>query len=445
MVRSLRRRRPSPSPRRRSPGLRDRITLWLETHWVNPAYGGWVLAGLCLFFFAAASNTMAGWLYVMSGLGLALLGVAAFLVRRGLAGLTIQRLNPAPVSPGQALTFEVVVTNGDRRAKSLFQIIDPLPSGLGEPQIHPVRLIPPGQSHLWRYQQVAQQRGLYRWNQIQLRTEAPLGLCGHRRSLPIKAKAVVYPTLFPLEHCPLIDRSGERQQTEPERSSRSQAAAEGLTRSLRPYRWGDPIRMIHWRTTARFGELRVRELETVQLGREIILAIDSGHPWQSLGLERPRPVPSAASAPGPRLSHPPGQHRETIDSFEQAVTALASLYRYASRRYGQVQVWTASHGLIQGEQRILEALAAVQPGQSSGAIPDRSGKPMAPPSLPLIWLTQTPASLAALSAQSVWLLWPQPLGQASPLPPSPLQGKVIDPSQPLPLQLQGPLQAPVPG
>lgn len=424
-------RRPRSSSQRRSPlqgvlGLRDRLTLWLETHWVNPAYSGWVLAGLCVFFFAAASNTMAGWLYVMSGLGLALLAVAAVLVRRGLARLTVQRTNPAPVSLGQELTFDLVVNNGDRRAKSLFQIIDPLPSSLGEPQIHPVRLIPPGQSHRWRYQQLAQRRGLYRWDQIQLRTEAPLGLCGYRRSLAVKAKAVVYPTILPLERCPLIDLAGERQQTEPERSSRSQAAAEGLTRSLRPYRWGDPIRMVHWRTSARFGELRVRELETVQSGREIILAIDSGSPWQSLGLDAPdRAAPPWGDAT-PEL--------EPVDSFEQAVTALASLYRYASRRYGQVQLWTASHGLIHGEQRVLEALAAVQPGQSAEAI--------APPALPLIWLTQDPASLAALPSQSAWLLWPQAQGQLPQLPAGPLRGTVIDPSQPLGLQLQGQLQDP---
>jgi hypothetical protein len=42
-------------------------------------------------------------------------------------------------------------------------------------------------------------------------------------------------------------------------------ATEGITRALRPYRWGDPIRLVHWRTSARFGDLRIRELE-VTLG-----------------------------------------------------------------------------------------------------------------------------------------------------------------------------------
>ena len=38
-----------------------RIFDWLETHWATPAYGGWVLIGIGLSFFGAATNTMAGW------------------------------------------------------------------------------------------------------------------------------------------------------------------------------------------------------------------------------------------------------------------------------------------------------------------------------------------------------------------------------------------------
>jgi len=47
---------------------------------------------------------------------------------------------------------------------------------------------------------------------------------------------------------------------------------EGLTRSLRPYRLGDPTRLIHWRTSARYGELRVRELEVMTGGKKLLSA-----------------------------------------------------------------------------------------------------------------------------------------------------------------------------
>ena len=390
---------------------RNRLLHWLETHWINPAYSGWVLMGLCLFFFAAASNTMAGWLYVMSGIGFALLAVAAWLARRGLTGLKVMRVSSPPVAVGQDIRLEVIVSNGDRRAKSLLQLIDLLPTALGGDQAHPISLIGPSSSHTWRYQRPAQQRGLYRWNEVQVRTAAPLGLCWHSQLLPVKAKAVVYPAIVQLSSCPLVDGLGQQQNPSLTPRSLPQAATEGLTRSLRPYRWGDPIRRVHWRTSARFGELRVRELEDIQTGQEVVLAIDSGSLWQSLGLETAEA--GAFSA-------------ESVDSFEQAVTALASLYRYASRHYGAVQLWTASHGLINGEQRVLEALAAVKPGEALESVTR--------PRIPFIWLTQDAASLKDLPPNSSWLLWPGP--EKQPLPATPLPGNVIDPHQPLQSQLQ---------
>ncbi|NJO50369.1 MAG: DUF58 domain-containing protein, partial [Leptolyngbyaceae cyanobacterium RM2_2_4] len=57
----------------------QQINHWLETRWVKPAFSGWLLAGLSLFFFAAATNTMAGWLYVISGVIFALLAIATIL------------------------------------------------------------------------------------------------------------------------------------------------------------------------------------------------------------------------------------------------------------------------------------------------------------------------------------------------------------------------------
>nr|MDJ0556239.1 DUF58 domain-containing protein [Microcoleaceae cyanobacterium MO_207.B10] len=60
------------------------LSNWLETHWVTPAYAGGLLGIFSIFFFGAATNTMAGWLYVISGMSFALLGMGAVLPRRSL-------------------------------------------------------------------------------------------------------------------------------------------------------------------------------------------------------------------------------------------------------------------------------------------------------------------------------------------------------------------------
>lgn len=406
-----------PSGRRHSGPWHQRFTDWLETRWVNPDYKGWLLGGMALFFFLAASNTMAGWLYVMSGISVALLAIALYLTRRSLQGLRLARRPLAPVSLGQDLRLDLTLSNPTRQAKSLMQIQDLLPEALKGSEITAIALIPPHQDHTLSYHRRAQVRGVYRWDSVLLRSAAPLGLFWYRRSFPAQAKAVVYPQIFPLDRCPLIDALGSEQNPNLQKLQRSQAATEGLTRALRPYRWGDPIRMVHWRTSARYGELRVRELEMLQAGQEVVLAIDSGTDWGTIA-----PLEPAIAIP-----IGPGQ----INSFEQAVTALASLYRYASRYHERVRLWTAASGLVNGERRILETLAAVEPGEEIRAERPRQ---------PIIWLTQNPDSLAQLPPGSRWLLWPlvNVTANVSPGigPQLPTSGLTIDPTRSLQSQLQ---------
>src|SRR4028119_1930401 len=89
----------------------NRTTDWLETHWVTPAYAGLLLAGIALCFFGAASNTMAGWLYVISGLIFGLLVVEAVLPARSLKLIQVRRCPIAPVSAGDDLCIELEIEN----------------------------------------------------------------------------------------------------------------------------------------------------------------------------------------------------------------------------------------------------------------------------------------------------------------------------------------------
>ncbi|GAB4377064.1 MAG: DUF58 domain-containing protein [Elainellaceae cyanobacterium] len=379
----------------------ERVADWLETHWVAPAYSGWVMAGLALFFFAAATNTMAGWLYVISGVMLALLAIASILPERILRGIQICRLPIQPVSVGDVINVEIHLENQLPAAKTLIQVTDE--TSLGESPRQAIELIPAHETYRWVYQQPAQHRGIYRWQTVSLKTAAPLGLFWCRRSQVIPAKAVVYPTVLPLGQCPLVDQMGQDSSDQASNHYLSHMATEGLTRSLRPYRWGDPIRLVHWRTSARYGELRVRDLETHQGEQEVIIALDSAIAWNP-------------------------------DCFEQAVVAAASLYFYALKQNRLVSVWTATTGRVRGDRAVLETLAATQFGEQR--IADR-------PNTAIVWLSQNVDGLPGLPPGSRWLLW-QPainahtmLEAALPVQPS---GLVIQPVDSLESQLQTPLK-----
>lgn len=381
-------------------GIGKSIANWLENRWVTPAYAGWLLVGLTIFFFGAATNTMVGWLYVISGISTALLGLAAVGPPRSLRGITLRRLPIVPVSAGDRLTIEVEVTNQSSQAKTLLQVRDILPFVLGKPVETAIEVIPPGKAYKWVYYHPTQKRGLYRWHQIQLRTAMPLGLfwCSRRRE--VKAGAIVYPQVLPLRVCPLVDEMGQKDALIRSDRYNFQSATEGLTRALRPYRMGDPFRLIHWRTSARHGELLVRELEIMKGGQEVVICLDTALNWNA-------------------------------EDFERAVIAAASLYFYAARRQMNVNLWTAATGLLQGHRVVLEALAATNFGQEAktdGSLPN----------LPLIWLTQNPHSLNGLPVGSRWVLWTPPEvdeGQKNAIGFQ-FPGLTIDREQPLEIQLQ---------
>lgn len=384
-------------------GLINRFTDWLETHWVTPAYAGWLLGGVAFSFFGAATNTMAGWLYVISGIIFALLGLAAVLPARSLRQIQVRRRPISPVSVGDQLTIELEIENQTLKPKSLLQVQDVLQSELGTPVQTPVEIIQPQRVHHWVYYHPTQKRGVYRWHEVQLRTATPLGLFWCRRSWNAPAVAIVYPTVLPLTNCPLVDEIGKDDSAQFYSDRRSHSATEDLTRALRPYRVGDPTRLIHWRTSARYGQLQVRELEVFTGSQEIIICLDSSTSWRS-------------------------------EDFEQAVIAAASMYFYAGRNQLNAKLWTPRTGLLQGNQVVLETLAATNAKEDAGA-----GDP---PYLPLIWLTQNPVSLDSLPTGSRWMLWPSALDEGDPAKPMKRShaGVAIDTAQPLQGQLQQPLR-----
>ncbi len=376
-------------------GIKSRSTVWLETYWVNPAYISWILGGLALFFFVAATNTLSGWLYVMSGVIFALLAIATTLSTRNLKGIEVTRRPIYPVSAGDDITVELLIQNTTAKPKTLVQVSDLIPHRLGEPITKVIESLSSNAAQYWVYQQPTRQRGVYRWQTVRMRSAAPLGLFWRRQDHETGATAIVYPTVLPLSRCPLIDEMGRESSLQFNSDRRAKTATEGLTRSLRPYRWGDPTRLIHWRTSARHGELRIRELELFTGGQELVICLDSAVSWKA-------------------------------EAFEEAVIAAASLYFYAAQQSLNIRLWTASTGLLQGEQSVLETLAVTYAGEN-----DRT---LNLPNLPLVWLTQSVERLRPLPSGSRYVVWQPPQGLEKRSSTSP--GLVIGQERSLQSQLQ---------
>lgn len=342
----------------------------LELQGAAPTVGGRVAIVIGLCFFGAATNTMVGWLYAISGTMLALLAIAAILPRRSLRFLEVRRRPIPPVSAGDALTLELEVTNTGKHWCGLLEVHDRVPPSLLQtPQERKLGALTMGLEAIGpqavrrvRLISDAMKRGIYRWDTVDLRSGAPLGLFDSRCRTSVPARAVVYPTVLPLDRCPLLDSFGEAESEQIQPHQPDRMTTTELVRGLRPYRSGDSLRLVHWRSSARYGELRVRELETAASGRDLIVGLDSASTWDAA-------------------------------DFEQAAIAAASIYFYAYRRQLAVRFWSAGTGELRGNRQVLEALAGVQPEEPSAHTM---------PTLPLLWLTSNPQSFTLLPAGSRW-------------------------------------------
>jgi uncharacterized protein (DUF58 family) len=360
-------------------------TNWLEQKWVAPAYAGGVLLAVSICFFGAATNTMTGWLYVLSAVGMVLLLVAAVLPIKSLQALSIEHLPLPPITQGEDLHIQLRLHNHSPQTQRLLQVFDRLPPAWGDIKPVAIEQVPAHGSQLATITCTPNQRGLYRWEQVELRSGQPLGLFWCRRSRSAPGQVYVYPAALRLAHCPLLDHWRQLAATATAASvQQPQLSTQGTTRSLRPYRSGDPLRLIHWRSSARFDRFQVRELEVAHQDVTITICLNAHSNW-------------AAS------------------DFEQAVIATCSLYFYARQRQLPIQLWTSSHGLLTSSLAVLQTLAEIQINTPTK---------MAPPQGAVLWISnQEPTNLAA---GSLSLLWSTP----------PSRGIAIEPQQSLRSQLQ---------
>lgn len=110
------------------------------------------------------------------------------------------------------------------------------------------------------------QRGVLRASHLVVEAADPLGMVRDRGSLPDRELALVYPRFAPL--------GGPPRQRELEAAVAAPRAGAGTELfGTREYRAGDSLRRIHWRLSARRGELVVREYEPPGL-RTLLLVLD---------------------------------------------------------------------------------------------------------------------------------------------------------------------------
>ncbi len=272
--------------------------------------------------------------------------VNLLLVRRRLRRVEIERRLHDPAFAGQPFTLEFQVRNLGRRRQIGLRLDD---RGPHHRLLHFFPTLRAGDKQRVRQQVVLPRRGWYSPEECRLETGYPFGLIERSAELAADQALLVYPALGVLHRsrlrrflavaAPYVGRSRQRPV--------HHAAAQEDFHGLRPFRAGDSPRWIHWRTSARRGELMVREFEE-EPSENLILVLE---PWLPAGVN-----PAVKSKP-----------REVL---EQAVSMAATICWEWCRNKGHRLVLAVAGAvpvLVDGvtgpeHARLLLECLAVQPG-----------------------------------------------------------------------------------
>jgi uncharacterized protein (DUF58 family) len=205
-----------------------------------------------------------------------------------------RRLDPPRTEVGNEATVTLRLENVTRLPTGLLMIEDTVPYALGaRPRFVLDRVEAQGIREI-DYRVRSDLRGRFGIGPLSIRISDPFGLVELTRSFTISDTLMVTPQVVALPHVRL---AGEWTGGGDSRT-RSVAAAGDDDVAPREYRQGDDLRRVHWRSTARYGELMVRREE---------------QQWQSRGALLLDTRRYAHRGEGPR------------SSFEVAVSAAASI------------------------------------------------------------------------------------------------------------------------
>ena len=217
------------------------------------------LAGMLLIGLVAV-NADVNLLVVILGLGFGALVVSAFFNWVSLRGIDVERVAPEVVVAGQPFVVRLSVTNRKRWGRSRgLHIVDALSreSPMAPPEAY-IRVLRPRETRTIEIPAVCPVRGRIQFGTIAVGTRFPFGLFTKYLLIHRPDEVVVFPRLGRL-NADLQNAIRTLDEGHLEGTA-SQQAGDDEFYGIREFREGDNPRRIHWRRSARTGQLMIREM-----------------------------------------------------------------------------------------------------------------------------------------------------------------------------------------
>lgn len=243
---------------------------------------GWHFLFVLLFIFVGAVIREINLLILLAGTMIGLLNLQWRFNTRTLQGLKVQRRVPLRTMVGAPTDISIEVTNTRRwlgswlmLAEDQIQKIQPSFKRLTEKGVAFIDEVHPQRTTSARYELRFLERGRYRIGSTTISTRFPIGLGRGWRVIDNSTDLMVHPQLGRL-----LPACRSLLQAELEGTAKAVPRAsvhEGEFYGLRNWQTGDSRRWIHWRTTAKRGDLSVRQFEQLQR-RQLSVLLDLYQP-----------------------------------------------------------------------------------------------------------------------------------------------------------------------
>lgn len=184
--------------------------------------------------------------------------VSLFAALLSLRGIRVIRATSGDASTGQAVALPLRVVNLSRRRRQDFVIEERVPF---IPNRVLRTVVPPlasREDRLVNRRALAMVRGEFELDRVVVRGGDPAGLFRRERRFRCPAKVLVYPGIEPVPDLVLEPHETMHSMTA------SPISAAGMSQDfygVREYTPSDGLRFIHWRSSARYGRLMVKEFE----------------------------------------------------------------------------------------------------------------------------------------------------------------------------------------
>jgi uncharacterized protein (DUF58 family) len=309
----------------------------------TPRALGFVSCSVALYLAGLATGVSE--LYMLAVAGFALPIGAWLIVRTGRHRVAVTRtVRPVRVAHGERCAVELELVNQGRLETGVLLVSERVPYQLGPQPRFVVAGIPGGATERLSYSLTGVARGRYPVGPLVVRLADPFGLAQVTAELAGVTELIVHPRVEPLSPPPF----GGDLATAPVARRRRLDASGDEFYTTRAYRDGDDLRKVHWRSSAKRGELMIRQDESPRHARAVVAA----------DLRR-------------------GSHRgdEELGSFERAVEAAASIaVRLAGYGYELSCVTDDGHEVRPPKQAdpaeaVLDFLAAVEPSRGESLAP----------------------------------------------------------------------------